>query len=102
MAEYKHIGLCWITHVSTASLTLLFIVDGVVQPLISIPASGGIYKQSVFRVPVMKGKLFKLRIGSGTEFRLDTRDTFIEVKPWDFDGENQKIRVFGDFAMVEG
>lgn len=103
MENMKHIGICKITHVSPAALSLTFTVDGTAQTPITIPASGaGIYEQTIFRVPVYKGKLYKLRIASESEFRLDPRDSFIDVKPWDYDGEYQRLRVFGDYSMVEG
>lgn len=105
MEGFKHFGLCKVTHVSTSDLTLTFTVDGVAQAGITVANGGGVYSQTIFRVPVMKGKLYKLRIASsnGTaEFRLDTRDTFFEVKDWASDGEYQKLRIFGDFSMVEG
>lgn len=102
MENFKSIGICKITHVSSANLELKFTIDGVAQTPIIIGSSGNIYTQTIFRVPVMKAKLYKLRIDSETEFRLDTRDTFIEVKDWASDGAYQKLRVFGDFSLVEG
>lgn len=105
MDNFKHFGIVKVTHVSTVDPVLLFTVDGVLQPPITIPNSGGAYQQTIFRVPVMKGKLYKMRLASGdgiTTFRLDTRDTFFEIKDWGSDGAYNKIRVFGDFSLVEG
>ena len=105
MDGFKHIGLCRVTHVSTVDLVLTFTVDGVVQTPITIPNSSGIYTQTIFRSPVMKGKLFKLRIASidgVTDVRLDPRDTFFEVKDWGSDGPYNELRIFGDFSLVEG
>ncbi len=102
MDTYKHGGMCKITHVSTADLSLVFTIDGVAQAAITIPNSAGIYAQTVFRVPVMKGKVWKLRLSSTTEFRFDTRDSFFEIKPWGSESPYQELRIFGDFATVEG
>lgn len=102
MDNFKSIGLCKITHVSNTDLSLLFTVDGVEQPFITIPNSSGVYTQTIFRVPVFKGKLYRLRIASSSEFRLDGRDSFIAVKNWGSDGAYQELRVFGDYSLVEG
>ena len=102
MAGYKSIGICRVTHVSTEDLALTFTVDGTAQTPIVIPASAGVYVQTLFRVPVMKGKLYKMRLDSEETFRLDTRDSFFEVKPWGFSGQYQRLRVWSDFSFVEG
>jgi len=105
MDGFKHIGLCKVTHVSTVDILLTFTVDSVVQTPITIPNSSGVYTQTIFRAPVMKGKLFKLRIASidgVTDVRLDPRDTFFEVKDWGSDGPYNELRIFGDFSLVEG
>lgn len=102
MENFKSIGLCKITHVSASDITLVFTVDGVAQPPITIPNSSSTYAQSIFRTPVYKGKLYQLYISSTSEWRLDGRDSFIEVKDWASDGAYQKLRVFGDFSLVEG
>lgn len=102
MDNFKSTGLCKITHVSTVDLSLIFTIDGVVQPTITIPNSSGVYKQTIFHVPVYKGKLYKVRLVSTAEFRLDPRDSFIQVKDWGSDGAYQELRVFGDYSLVEG
>lgn len=101
MPGYKHIGLCKIAHVSNANLLLTFIVDGAGQS-VTIPSSGGVYAETIVRAMVLKGKMFKVIINSASQFRLDTRDSFIEVKQWGSDGAYQQLRVFGDYAMIEG
>jgi len=105
MDSFKHIGICKITHVSTVDILLTFTVDSVIQTPITITNSGGVYMQTIFRAPVMKGKLFKLRLASidgVTDVRLDPRDTFFEVKDWGSDGPYNELRIFGDFSLVEG
>jgi hypothetical protein len=103
MSNYKHFGLCKITHVSTQDFTLTFVIDNQSQPAITIPASGGSYKQTIFRVPVMKGKICQLFLNTtGTTFRLDPRDSFIEVKDWGTDDAYRQLRIFSDYAEIEG
>jgi hypothetical protein len=105
MENYKHFGLCKITHVSTADFTITFTVDGVAQTPITIPNSGGIYKQSIFRVPVMKAKLYQVLINTSdnvTTLRLDPRDTFLEVKNWGVDDAYHELRIFSDYADIQG
>jgi hypothetical protein len=102
MEGFKHFGLCKVAHVSTANLHLIFTVDGVVQPTIIIPHSNGIYKETIFRVPVMKGKIYKLRLDSAAEWRLDGRDSFFEVKDWGTDLAYTPMRIFGDYAEIQG
>jgi hypothetical protein len=100
--NFKSIGMCKVTHVSTADLSLVFTVDGVAQPAITIPNSAGIYTQTVFRVPVMKGKLYRANISSSVEWRLDGRDSFFEIKNWASDDMYQKMRIYSDFAEIRG
>ena len=100
-ADYKHIGMVHLTYLSSASATLTFTVDGVAQSGLTIASSSGVQYQLIFRAPVMKGKLFKMAFSSAGEFRLDTRDSFLEVKDWGSAAAYSRIRVFGDGSLVE-
>lgn len=100
-ADYKHIGMLHLTYLSSASATLTFTVDGVAQSGITIASSSGVQYQSIFRVPVMKGKIWKLAISSTSEFRLDGRDSFLEIGTWGRDSAYARIRVFSDNSLVE-
>lgn len=105
MENYKHLGFYRITHISTANIQIVVTVDGVAQTPITIAHSSGIQATTVGRFPVYKGKLLKVRIAEPTqttEFKLDTRDSYIECKPWGSDGPYQQLRIMSDFAMVEG
>lgn len=102
MDNYKSFGICKIAHVSTANLTLTFTVDGVAQTPITITNSGGLYEETILRVPVYKGKLYSIRLASDVEFRLDPRDSFFEIKEWASDNAYSKTKVFGDYAFIEG
>jgi hypothetical protein len=86
-------------------MELNFTIDNIPQAPITILSSGGVYRQDIFRVPVYKGKLVKMRLDSvdgATNMRLDPRDSFFEVKQWGSDGPYNKFRIFGDFSSVEG
>jgi hypothetical protein len=105
LENYKSFGLCMITHVTTVNMELNFTIDNIPQAPITILSSGGVYRQDIFRVPVYKGKLVKMRLDSvdgTTNMRLDPRDSFFEVKQWGSDGPYNKFRIFGDFSSVEG
>jgi len=102
LENWKHIALVRVARVSGIPVTLSYVMDGVAQPPITIPSSGGAYDQVVFRVPVQKFKLIQATINGPSEFRLDTRDTYFDLKEWGSDGEYRGFRLLGDFSMVEG
>jgi hypothetical protein len=89
MANFKHTGLLRITHTSSADLTLIATLDGTAQSAITITNSGSVPKTDVFRVPVWKAKLWKFRLSSTSEFRLDTTDTIFQIKEWGDPGPYQ-------------
>ena len=100
--NFKYLGFYRITHISTVDLTMVVVVDGVAQTPITIPNSGGVQGMTVGRSPVYKGKIYVLRIFCATAFQLDTRDSFIEVKEWASPSAFEELRVFADFANVQG
>jgi hypothetical protein len=102
LRNYKSLGWYRITHVSTVDLTMVAVVDGVAQPAITIPNSGGVQLMTVGRFPVYKGKVYVVRIFCANSFQLDTRDSFIQVKEWASPSAYQEMRVFADFANVQG
>lgn len=105
MENFKHFGMVRITRISSVATPLIVTVDGIAQTAVNVPSSAGIYATYVFRLPVYKGKLFQLRIAPTdnlTEWRLDGRDSYMEVKEWGSDGPYHKMRVFSDFSMIEG
>jgi hypothetical protein len=105
MEGFKHVGLCKVAYSSAVALTMTVTVDGKVGSVSTLPANGGILNQYIFRVPVMKGKLFKFRVASSdgsSNFKLDTRDSFVEIKDWGKDAQYSNLRVFSDYSLVEG
>lgn len=104
LENWKHIGMVRIAHVSHHPIVLEILWDDVEMRPITIPASGGIYRQDIFRIPAQKFKLIQATLEGkdGTEFNLDQRDTYFDLKEWGSDGEYRGFRLFGDFSMVEG
>ena len=94
LPNYKYVGLIRITHTSTADLSLVTILDGNTQPTITITNSGGVQRTDVLRVPVWKAKLWKFRLSSTTEFRLDPTGTLFEMKQWGDTGPYQQLQPF--------
>lgn len=104
LENWKHIRLVRIAHVSHAPVILEIMTDGFNWEPITIPASGGRYRQDIFPVPVHKFKLIQATVegADGSEFNLDSRDSYFDIKEWGSDGEYRGFRLFGDFSMVEG
>jgi hypothetical protein len=105
MSNFKHIGLCKIAYSSSTAVTMTMTLDGVPSPVVvTLPAHTAGFSQYIFRVPVTKFKLAKFRIASsdGSNFNLDTRDSFVEIKDWGKDQQYSNLRVFSDYSLVEG
>lgn len=94
MPNFKHGGTVRICHVSPADLALVITADGVVLPTITVPASGNVYTETYFRVPVFKGKLLTFDLSSDEEWRLGTDDSWIELKEWGSDGPYTRVPVW--------
>ncbi len=96
LPNYKHLGTCKITHVSTVDLTLIVTLDGVPQSPITITNSSGAYVETYFRTPVYKGKLYAFDLRCSTDFRLGVNDTWFEIGEWDRgDSAYVKTTIFG-------
>lgn len=105
MKGFKHLGRYRLTYVSSSILELIITLDGTAQTAISLASSGGVYSTVIGIFPVYKGTLYKFRIGDvsqNAEWRLDTRDSYIEVKEWGSEAPYRQMKVFSDYAMVEG
>ncbi len=105
MKGFKHLGRYRLTYVSSSALELIITVDGTAQTAISLASSGGVYSTVIGIFPVYKGTLYKFRIGDvgqNAEWRLDSRDSFIEVREWGSEAPYQQMKVFSDFSVVEG
>ena len=105
MKGFKHLGRYRLTYVSSSALELIITVDGAAQTAISLASSGGVYSTVIGIFPVYKGTLYKFRIGDvsqNAEWRLDSRDSYIEVKEWGSESPYRQMKVFSDYALVEG
>ena len=105
MKGFKHLGRYRLTYVSSSALELIVTVDGTAQTAISLASSGGVYSTVIGIFPVYKGTLYKFRAGDvdqNAEWRLDTRDSYIEVKEWGSEAPYRQMKVWSDYAMVEG
>lgn len=67
--NFIYSGYIYIPHVSSTDLTLTFTIDGTAQSDITITNSGGSFAKTFQRLPVMKGKLWKLKIASTSQIR---------------------------------
>lgn len=105
MKGFKHLGRYRLTYVSSSALELIVTVDGTAQAAISLASSGGVYSTVIGIFPVYKGTLYKFRIGEvdqNAEWRLDGRDSFIEVREWGSEGPYRQLRVFSNYAEIQG
>lgn len=105
MKGFKHLGRYRITYVSSSALELIVTVDGTAQTAISLASSSGAYVTRIGIFPVYKGTLYKFRVGDvdqNAEWRLDTRDSYIEVREWASEGPYRQLRIFSDYSVIEG
>jgi hypothetical protein len=95
MPNFKHIGTCKLTHVSSADWALTVTVDGVAQGPITIPNSSGLYAETYFRVPVFKGRLYGIELVNTSDARIAPAETWFEIGEWDRgQGQYQKVPIF--------
>lgn len=91
---------------STAQITLLITVDGVIFHG-TLPSTGGLYQKLYIVFPQMvsgqtlKGKLFKYILQSDSPFRLFQRDSEIRVHAWG-GGDYVVKHPFGDVSRING
>ena len=81
---FSHLRDCYISHRSTAPITLVVNVDGVDWSMI-VPASGGLYRKTYLVFPPLKGKAWQFRLTSEEPFRLYADDSEVRAKTWGTD-----------------
>jgi hypothetical protein len=101
MNGYIYTGEMYLTHTSTANISLVFTVDNVAQPAITIAHGAGVELKSYIRLPVMKGKLIAIRISSATAFRVDGPTSELRVKQWGTEEAWRSVPMFADMAASE-
>jgi hypothetical protein len=91
---FLYLGDLYLVHISTADLSLVITIDEVAQPALTIAHSAGLHKKTYLRMPVMKGKLFKYRLTSTAQFKVEGGDSELRLKPWGKGGPWQVQRLF--------
>ena len=99
--NFIYSGYIYLPHVSTADITLTFTIDGTAQPDISITNGSGTFVKTFQRLPVMKGKLWKLKISSSSQFRVAGDEGELLVKEWGRGGPWIHLPIFKDMATSE-
>jgi len=92
----------YIAHVSTAPLSLVFIADGVTQPTLTIPSSGGIFKKDYVQLPALKQKVLQHILSSTQPFRLYRDACEVKIKSWGSSEAFRTINPFGDVHNTFG
>jgi hypothetical protein len=99
---YYYHGYLYLVHVSTANLTFTITdEDGTVKTSTTIAHSSGLHRKDLIRLPVIKGKMFKYRIASTTQFRIIGQESELLVKPWGMGGPWRRQRIFQDIPHGE-
>jgi len=97
MPGYFYHGYLYLVHVSSANLTFTITdEDGTVKTATSISNSGSLHKKDFIRLPVIKGKFFKYRLSSASEFKVEGEESELLVKAWGMGGPWQRQRIFQD------
>lgn len=80
-------GWLYLVHISTADLTFSIInPDTSIAASVTVPNSGGNHVKTYVRLPVTKGTLFKYRVSSTAQFRIEGQESELLVKPWGITG----------------
>jgi len=97
---FVYSGYIYLPHISTANLTLTFTIDGT-DHAVTIAHGSGTITKTFQRLPVMKGKLWKLTITSSAEFRIAGQQAELLVKAWGTNMEWRRVPLFVDTATSE-
>jgi len=98
--NFIHTGYIFLPHVSTADLTLTFTVDGT-DTTVTIAHGSGSFVKTFQRLPVMKGKLWQLKLTSTAEFRIDGQAAELLMKQWGVGGQWLHVPMFTDLSTSE-
>jgi len=102
MSGFQHYKDGYISHISTASLSLVTVLDGIAQPAIVIPSSSGIFTKTYIRFPAMKFKTIQYKITSSQGFRLYKSACEIRAKQWASSEAYRVITPIGEQHYTEG
>jgi hypothetical protein len=94
---YFYHGYLYLVHISTANLTFtVFNEAGTAVASITVTSSGDDHHKDLLRLPVLKGKTFRYRLSSATEFRVEGQESELLIKQWGAGGPWQRRRIFQD------
>ena len=99
--NFLYTGYIYLPHVSTTDLSLIFTIDGTAQAPITITHGAGVVKKTFQRLPVMKGKLFKIRLASAEDFRVLGPEAELLMKQWGQPSAWLRLPMFTDMATSE-
>lgn len=93
---YMYTGDLYFAYISTSTVYLTFTVDNVAYPSLSFPSTAGLPLKTYKRLPVMKGKLWKVRASSASQFRMHGNECELRVKQWGAGQPWKAVRMFID------
>jgi len=102
LSGFLHMKDLYISHMSTANLSLVWTLDGVAQSSITISHSGGLRAKTYVPIPAKKFKVAQPKITSSSGFRLYLGDSEVRVKSWGDTGSYNVVRPFGETHYDSG
>lgn len=99
---YGHMREIYVPVLSTSVVTLTVTIDGTAYTY-SIPAGTGTREvKNYLTVQPIKGLITRLKLTSGTGFRVFQQDVEIKAKGWNETGPYRILRPFGDSSVASG
>jgi hypothetical protein len=96
---FKTLGpTAYITHRSTADLTLSIIVDGTTFSYTIVHGSGAVVKSRVVLNAGLKGKVYQSKITSTVGCRVYRKGSSYEIRSWGASGPYQTVRALGELS----
>ena len=89
MDGYVYSGDLFLSYISTADVLITFTVDNVAYASFTLPSTFGLVEKTYVRLPVMKGKMWKIRGESTAEWQPHGDACELRVKQWGL-GESWK------------
>lgn len=95
-------GYLYCVHISNADLLFEIInPDNTAAASVVITGSGNEHHKDFIRLPVVKGKIYKYRISSLAEFRIEGQESELLVKAWGATDAWRRERIFRDVPSGE-
>lgn len=102
LSGYQHIKDGYISHISTANLSVVRVLDGVAQAAIAVTHGSGVFTKSYIIFPARKFKTIQYKITSSEGFRLYKSACEIRAKQWASVEGYQMLMPFGEQHYTEG